>query len=94
MNDPDGWAIYDQMVAAAQDDPDIYLFTNYSAASRIDITAFQLYSSVIIQKSIREGFGFVVSEALWKSNPVVVGRASGIPLQLEDSQDRYLVNSG
>ena len=93
MDDPEGWQIYDQVVEATQDDPDIYLFTNYTAASSLEVNAFQRYSDVIIQKSIREGFGLVVSEALWKGSPVVAGRAGGIPLQLEDGVDGYLVDS-
>ena len=93
MDDPEGWQIYDQVVAATQSDADIHLFTNYTAASSIEVNAFQRYSDVVIQKSIREGFGLVVSEALWKGSPVVAGRAGGIPLQLEDGRDGYLVNS-
>ena len=92
-DDPQGWQIYDEVLTATQDDPDIYLFTNYTAASSIEVNAFQRYSDVIIQKSIREGFGLVVSEALWKGSPVVAGRAGGIPLQLEDGRDGYLVDS-
>ena len=93
MDDPEGWRIYDQVVEATRGDTDIYLFTNYTAASSIEVNAFQRYSDVVIQKSIREGFGLVVSEALWKGSPVVAGRAGGIPLQLEDGRDGYLVDS-
>ena len=93
MDDPEGWQIYGQVAAATQDDPDVHLFTNYTAASSIEVNAFQSYSDVVIQKSIREGFGLVVSEALWKGSPVVAGRAGGIPMQLEDGRDGYLVES-
>jgi trehalose synthase len=47
----------------------------------------------LIQKSLREGFGLVVSEALWKGTPVVAGRAGGIPLQLQDGVGGFLVDS-
>ena len=93
MDDPQGWEIFDQVQAAAQGDPDIHLFTNYTAASSIEVNAFQSYSDVIVQKSLREGFGLVVSEAMWKGSPVVAGRAGGIPLQMEDGKSGYLVES-
>ena len=93
MDDPQGWQIYDQVQMASRDDPDIYLFTNYTAASSIEVNAFQRHADVIIQKSIREGFGLVVAEALWKGTPVVAGRVGGIPLQLEDGKGGFLVDS-
>jgi trehalose synthase len=47
----------------------------------------------VIQKSLREGFGLVVSEALWKGRPVVAGNVGGIPLQIEDRKTGFLVNT-
>ena len=93
MDDPQGWQIYDLAVTATEGDPDIHLFTNFTAASSVEVNAFQRSSDVIIQKSIREGFGLVVSEALWKGTPVVAGRAGGIPLQLEDGVGGFLVDN-
>lgn len=93
MDDPEGWDMYDRVLKASREDPNIYLFTNFTAASSIEVNAFQRHSNVVIQKSIREGFGLVVSEALWKATPVVAGRAGGIPLQLEDGKGGYLVDS-
>ena len=55
--------------------------------------AFQTVSEVVIQKSTREGFGLVVTEALWKGKPVVGGNTGGIPLQVIDGQTGFLVNS-
>jgi len=50
-------------------------------------------ADVVVQKSVREGFGLTVSEALWKGRPVVGGRAGGIVLQIRDGFDGYLVSS-
>ena len=57
------------------------------------MNAFQRSRRSCIQKSIREGFGLVVSEALWKGTPVVAGRAGGIPLQMADGTGGILVDS-
>src|SRR5262249_56937036 len=59
----------------------------------VQINAFQRIADVVIQKSIREGFGLTVSEGLWKGRPVVGGRAGGIVLQLRDGFDGYLVDT-
>jgi trehalose synthase len=59
----------------------------------IEINAFQRLSDVVIQKSIREGFGLVVSETLWKETPIVAGRAGGIPLQVQGGAGGFLVDS-
>ncbi|MCC7568208.1 MAG: glycosyltransferase [Candidatus Methanofastidiosa archaeon] len=59
--------------------------------SEILVNAVQRYSSVIIQKSIREGFCLAVTEALWKGTPVVASRVGGIPYQIDDGEDGFLV---
>ena len=92
MDDPQGWLMYQQVVDASRGDPDIYIFTNYTAASSIEVNAFQHHADVVLQNSIREGFGLVVSEALWKGTPVVAGRAGGIPMQLQDGQGGFLID--
>ena len=59
----------------------------------VEVGAFQAASDVVIQKSTREGFGLVVTEALWKGKPVVGGNVGGIPLQVLDGRTGFLVNS-
>jgi trehalose synthase len=93
LDDPEGWEIYHEIREAAKNDLDIHVFTNLTGVSNVEVNAFQRFSDVVIQKSLREGFGLVVSEALWKETPVVAGRAGGIPLQLEDRGGGFLVNT-
>ncbi|WP_328690369.1 glycosyltransferase [Streptomyces phaeochromogenes] len=93
LDDPEGWRVYRQITAAAADDPDIHLFTNLTGVGNIEVNAFQRHADVVIQKSLREGFGLVVSEAVWKGTPVVAGRAGGIPLQLPDGVGGRLVDT-
>ena len=59
----------------------------------MQINAFQRAADVVIQKSLREGFGLTVAEGLWKGRPVIGGRAGGIVLQIRDGEDGFLVDS-
>ncbi len=93
LDDPEGWEVYHQIEEESAQDPLIHLFTNLTGVGNIEVNAFQALSDVIVQKSIREGFGLVVSEALWKGTPVVAGRAGGIPLQMADGVGGALVSS-
>jgi trehalose synthase len=92
LDDPQGWEVYRQIDAARQSDPLLHIFTNLTGVGNLEVNAFQRRSAVVIQKSIREGFGLVISEALWKGTPVVAGRAGGIPLQMDDTGG-FLVDS-
>ena len=93
LDDPEGWDIYRSIRDAVRNDPGIHLFTNVTGVGNIEVNALQRCADVVIQKSIREGFGLVVSEALWKGTPVVAGHAGGIPLQLCDGAGGFLVDS-
>lgn len=93
MDDPQGWEIYREIMTAAETDPSIFILTNLSGIGNIEVNCFQRLSDVIVQKSIREGFGLVISEALWKRTSVVAGRVGGIPLQMMDGVGGYLVSS-
>jgi len=92
-DDPEGFQIYHQIQEEARGDDGIHLFTNLTGVSNTEVNAFQRLAAVVIQKSIREGFGLVVSEALWKRTPVVAGRAGGIPLQLQDGKGGFLIET-
>ncbi|GMR03912.1 MAG: glycosyltransferase [Gammaproteobacteria bacterium] len=93
LDDPEGWEVYQQIMSESRNDPLIHVFTNLTGVGNIEVNAFQRLSDVVVQKSIREGFGLVVSEALWKGTPVVAGRAGGIPLQMADDVGGILVES-
>ncbi|MBX0322022.1 glycosyltransferase [Halomicroarcula sp. F13] len=87
-DDPEGIEVYRKVEAAAADSPDVHLLTNLPDAG---INALQRYADVVLQKSLREGFALTVSEALWKGTPVVGGDVGGIPLQIDDGVNGYLV---
>jgi trehalose synthase len=92
-DDPEGWDVYRQASEAADQDPLIHIYTNLTGVGNVEVNAFQRLSEVVVQKSIREGFGLVVSESLWKGTPVVAGRAGGIPMQMPDGTGGVLVDS-
>jgi trehalose synthase len=93
LDDPEGWDVYRQVAEHAGDDELIHLYTNLTGVSNVEVNAFQRLSDVVVQKSIREGFGLVVSESMWKGTPVVAGRAGGIPLQMPEGIGGLLVDS-
>ncbi len=92
-DDPEGWFYLDRAARHAGEDPDIHILHNFHGVGGYEVGCFQTASQVIIQKSLREGFGLVVSEALWKGRPVVGGRVGGIPLQVLDGKTGFLVDS-
>ena len=92
-DDPEGWRVYQQIEEVTREEPGCFLFTDQMGVANHEVNAFQRVADVVIQKSTREGFGLVVSEALWKGTPVVAGRAGGIPLQLEHGISGFLAGS-
>jgi len=93
QDDPEGWDMHAALSAEANKDDDMFIFSNLTGVGNMEVNAFQRASDLIIQKSIREGFGLVVAEALWKETPVIAGNAGGIPLQMTGELSNYLVNS-
>ena len=92
-DDPEGWDYYNQTVSYAGGDPDIYILSNLNNVGSVEVNAFQVHSGVVLQKSIREGFGLTVSEALWKARPTVAGRVGGIVDQIAHGESGWLVAS-
>jgi trehalose synthase len=92
-DDPEGQEYLNRTRAHAGGDPDVFLFTNLDGVKDQEVNAFQRAATVVIQKSLREGFGLVVAEGLWKGVPVVAGKVGGIVIQIQDGVSGYLVTS-
>ncbi len=91
-DDPEGPAILEKVSCAAREDSDIHVL-DLSPSSHLEINALQRASTVIIQNSLREGFGLTVTEALWKAKPVIASAVGGIPLQIAHKRSGILTNS-
>jgi len=92
-DDPEAWSCYQRTTAYARGKGDIHILWGKNGVSSPELNALQQAASVIIQKSIREGFGLVVTEALWKSRPVVASDVGGIALQILHRKTGYLAHS-
>ena len=91
-DDPEGEEVLREVREKAADDPDIHVLL-LPPFSDLEINALVRGSTVVIQKSIREGFGLTVSEALWKKKPVIGGAVGGIKLQVIDGVTGFLAHS-
>ncbi len=91
-DDPEGEEVYNEVLEKKGDDEDVFVL-NLPPDSHREINAFQRAATVVVQKSIREGFGLVVSEAMWKNKPVVGSNIGGIRRQIINGVTGYLVNS-
>lgn len=91
-DDPEGEKVLDEVREYAANDPDISILLLPPFSDR-DINALQRSATVILQKSLREGFGLTVSEAMWKGKPVIGGAVGGIPLQIIHGVTGFLVYS-
>jgi trehalose synthase len=91
-DDPEGEEVLAEVKAAASGDEDIHILLLPPDAHRT-INALQRISDVVLQKSIREGFGLTVTEAMWKAKPVIGGNAGGIRIQVFNHYTGFLVNT-
>jgi trehalose synthase len=91
-DDPEGAAVLEEVRRAADGDPLIHILELPPFSDR-EINALQRASAVIVQKSLREGFGLTVTEALWKKRPVIASAVGGIPLQVVHNLTGLLVHS-
>ena len=91
-DDPEGIEVLNEAREAAQNDPDVLILL-LPPTSHTEINAIQRASTVILQKSLKEGFGLTITEALWKSKPVIAGAVGGIPLQITHRDSGILTHS-
>lgn len=91
VDDPEGIAVLEEVKEKTRGDEDIHILL--LEQDDIAINALQRASTVIVQKSLKEGFGLTVAEALWKAKPVVASNVGGIPLQITHKYSGMLCNS-
>jgi trehalose synthase len=90
--DPEGWRTVKEISDYAEGQPELHLLTSYEGVGNLELGALQRLARVALQRSLREGFGLGASEALWKGTPVVGGKDGGVPLQVRDGVEGYLVD--
>ncbi|MGD2136738.1 MAG: glycosyltransferase [Gammaproteobacteria bacterium] len=91
-DDPEGEAVFREVQTAARDDPDVHLLL-LPPDAHLAINALQRTADIVLQKSLREGFGLTVTEALWKARPVIGGDTGGIRLQVINYHTGFLVTT-
>jgi len=91
-DDPEGKAVLEDVMEAAEGAPDIHVILLPSGAHKT-INALQRAADIVLQKSTREGFGLTVTEGLWKGKPVIGGDVGGIRLQVTNYHTGFLVNT-
>lgn len=96
-DDPEAERIYAKVRKKAEKDKDIFLFAEVerlgSLKVHVFVNAIQAASDVILQKSVREGFGLVVAEAMWKEKPVIGGNVGGIKFQIKNGKNGFLIST-
>src|SRR5438445_8753585 len=91
-DDPEGAQVLAEVQESARDDENVLVLC-LPPTSHVEINAIQRASTVILQKSLREGFGLTVTEALWKGKPVIAGAVGGIPLQITHKYSGILTHT-
>ena len=91
-DDPEGEGVLSEVREAAEGDPDIHVLSSGHYSDRT-INALQTAADIVLQKSLREGFGLTVTEAMWKGKPVIGGNTGGIRLQLLNHRTGFLVDT-
>lgn len=90
IDDPEGFGVYSKMAKECAEFLSRKEVMFIRGNNQILVNVLQRVASVVIQKSLREGFGLVVTEAMWKGKPVVASNIGGIPLQIRNGRNGYL----
>jgi len=93
QDDPEAAVVLEQVKQYRNGEPDIHIFSDPQQVGDLEVNAFQTASDIVLQKSLREGFGLSVAEALWKACPVIGGNCGGIRVQIQQGKNGYLVNT-
>lgn len=95
LDDPEGEAIFNQICEKTEDDPDIHIIklSNDRDVNALEVNALQRAARIILQPSIKEGFGLVITEAMWKGKPVITREVGAIPIQVTDGETGFFVTS-
>ncbi len=91
-DDPEGQIVYNEVRSVAEEDKDIHILLLPPEAN-LTVNALQRGADIILQKSIKEGFGLTVTEAMWKAKPVIGGNVGGIKIQITDHHTGFLVDT-
>ena len=92
-DDPEGMEVYNEILGRAGNDPDVHLLLGNPPFTETEINALQSCADVVVQKSTKEGFGLVVTEAMWKKKVVIGGDTGGIPAQIVNNETGFLTNN-
>ena len=93
QDDPESAEALETVRDHANGDPDIHIFSDPADGEAEPVNAFQTLSTIVIQKSIREGFGLTVTEAMWKGVAIVGGHCGGIAFQIRHGVNGYLAST-
>ncbi len=89
-DDPEGWIFFEKVLRYAGVDEDVKFLTNLIGVGSLEVNAIQRASTIGLHTATREGFGLVISEMMWKGNPVVARPAGGVKIQIDDGENGFL----
>jgi len=94
-DDPEGMSIFNRVYEQIEDDPDIHIIRlpDDVVVNALEVNALQRAARVILQPSTKEGFGLVITEAMWKGKPVITREVGSIPIQVSDEETGFFITS-
>ncbi|MGC8820934.1 MAG: glycosyltransferase [Fervidobacterium sp.] len=92
-DDPEGWIFFEDVLRYAGTDKDILFLTDLKGVGHLEVNGIQRLSTVGLHTAVREGFGLVISEMMWKEHPVVARPVGGVKIQIDDGVNGFLRNN-